>query len=320
MVILNKKQINKMVSMNKAIEAMKTAFVQLSNGESTIPKRLSTDVPKNNATSLVMPAYLLESPYYTVKIVSVNYSNPQKGLPLLHSSVQVFDASKGNMVATLDGESVTAIRTGAVTGLATGMLAKKDAKVGAVFGTGVQAKSQVEAILAARNLEKILVFSRTKKSAELFCNVIYDTFSIKASIGNKDLLKEADVICTATPSKKSLFDHEDLSPGVHINAIGSFKPYMQEIPVETVINSKVIVDRIESCRVEAGDLIIPVEQGKWAFDMVHGELGQLISGEVSGKDPDGEITLFKSVGNAIQDLALANIIMKKINNDRSKKT
>ena len=306
-----------MVAMNEAIEAMKTAFVQLNNGEAIIPTRLSTDVPKKNATSLVMPAYSLKSPYYTVKIVSVNYSNPQKGLPLLHSSVQVFDASKGNMVATLDGESVTAIRTGAVSGLATGMLAKKDAKVGAVFGTGVQAKSQVEAILAARNLEKILVFSRTKKSAELFCNVIYDTFSIKASIGDKDSLKEADVICTATPSKKPLFDHGDLSMGVHINAIGSFKPYMQEIPVETIINSKVIVDKIESCKVEAGDLIIPLEEGKWSFDMVHGELGQVISGEVSGRDLDGEITLFKSVGNAIQDLALANIIMKKMNNDRS---
>ena len=272
MIILNKKQIYKMVAMNEAIEAMKTAFVQLINGEAIIPIRLSTDVPKKNATSLVMPAYSLKSPYYTVKIVSVNYSNPQKGLPLLHSSVQVFDASKGNMVATLDGESVTAIRTGAVSGLATGMLAKKDAKVGAVFGTGVQAKSQVEAILAARNLEKILVFSRTKKSAELFCNVIYDTFSIKASIGDKDSLKEADVICTATPSKKPLFDHGDLSMGVHINAIGSFKPYMQEIPVETIINSKVIVDKIESCKVEAGDLIIPLEEGKWSFDMVHGEL------------------------------------------------
>ena len=317
MIILNKKQIYKMVAMNEAIEAMKTAFVQLINGEAIIPIRLSTDVPKKNATSLVMPAYSLKSPYYTVKIVSVNYSNPQKGLPLLHSSVQVFDASKGNMVATLDGESVTAIRTGAVSGLATGMLAKKDAKVGAVFGTGVQAKSQVEAILAARNLEKILVFSRTKKSAELFCNVIYDTFSIKASIGDKDSLKEADVICTATPSKKPLFDHGDLSMGVHINAIGSFKPYMQEIPVETIINSKVIVDKIESCKVEAGDLIIPLEEGKWSFDMVHGELGQVISGEVCGRDLDGEITLFKSVGNAIQDLALANIIMKKINNDRS---
>ena len=304
MVILNKKQINKIVAMNEAIEAMKTAFVQLSNGEAIIPTRLSTDVPDKNATSLVMPAYSLDSPYYTVKVVSVNYSNPQKGLPLLHSSVQVFDASKGNMVATLDGESVTAIRTGAVSGLATGMLAKKDAKVGAVFGTGVQAKSQVEAILVARNLEKILVF-------------IYDAFGIKASTGNKDSLKEADVICTAIPSKKPLFDHGDLNLGVHINAIGSFKPHMQEIPVETVINSKVIVDKIESCTVEAGDLIIPIEEGKWSFDLVHGELGQVILGEVSGRDSDNEITLFKSVGNAIQDLALANIIMKKINNDRS---
>ena len=317
MVILNKKQINKIVAMNEAIEAMKTAFVQLSNGEAIIPTRLSTDVPDKNATSLVMPAYSLDSPYYTVKVVSVNYSNPQKGLPLLHSSVQVFDASKGNMVATLDGESVTAIRTGAASGLATGMLAKKDAKVGAVFGTGVQAKSQVEAILAVKNLEKILVFSRNKESAELFCNLINDTFGIKASTGNKDSLKEADVICTATPSKKPLFDHGDLSLGVHINAIGSFKPHMQEIPVETVINSKVIVDKRETCTVEAGDLIIPVEEGIWSFDLVHGELGQVISGEVSGRDSEDEITLFKSVGNAIQDLALANMIMKKINHDRS---
>ena len=317
MVILNKKQINKIVAMNEAIEAMKTAFVQLSNGEAIIPTRLSTDVPDKNATSLVMPAYSLDSPYYTVKVVSVNYSNPQKGLPLLHSSVQVFDASKGNIVATLDGESVTAIRTGAVSGLATGMLAKKDAKVGAVFGTGVQAKSQVEAILAVKNLEKILVFSRTKESAKLFCNLIYDTFGIKASTGNTDSLKEADVICTATPSKKPLFDHGDLNPGVHINAIGSFKPHMQEIPVETVINSKVIVDKRETCTVEAGDLIIPVEEGVWSFDLVHGELGQVISGEVSGRDSEDEITLFKSVGNAIQDLALANMIMKKINHDRS---
>ena len=266
----------------------------------------------------MMPAYLLDSPYYTVKVVSVNYSNPQEGLPLLHSSVQVFDASKGNIVATLDGESITAIRTGAVSGLATGILAKKDAKVGAIFGTGVQAKSQVEAILFVKNLEKILVFSRTKESAELFCNLIYDTFGIKASTGNKDSLKEADVICTATPSKKPLFDHSDLNLGVHINAIGSFKPHMQEIGIETVINSKVIVDNREACEVEAGDLIIPVEEKKWSFNLVHGELGQVILGEVSGRDSDDEITLFKSVGNAIQDLALANLIMKKINHDTSK--
>ena len=119
------------------------------------------------------------------------------------------------------------------------------------------------------------------------------------------------MICTATPSKKPLFDHSDLNLGVHINAIGSFKPHMQEIGIETVINSKVIVDNREACEVEAGDLIIPVEEKKWSFNLVHGELGQVILGEVSGRDSDDEITLFKSVGNAIQDLALANLIMKK---------
>ena len=294
MVILNKEQINKLVTMNEAIVAMKNAFVQLSNKEAIIPERLSTDIPGNNATSLVMPAYSLDSPYYVVKIVSVNYSNPQKGLPLIHSSVQVFDASKGNMVATLDGESITAIRTGAASGLATDILAKKDAKVGAIFGTGVQAKSQVEALSVVKNLEKILVFSRTKE---------------------KDLLKEADVICTATPSEKPLFNHQDLNPGAHINAIGSFKPHMQEIGIETVINSKVIVDNRETCKIEAGDLIIPAEEGQWSFNLVHGELGQVVLGEIPGRETDDEITLFKSVGNAIQDLALANLIMEKINHD-----
>ena len=315
MVILNKEQINKLVTMNEAIVAMKNAFVQLSNKEAIIPERLSTDIPGNNATLLVMPAYSLDNPYYIVKVVSVNYSNPQKGLPLIHSSVQVFDASKGNMVATLDGESITAIRTGAASGLATDILAKKDAKVGAIFGTGIQAKSQVEALSVVKNLEKILVFSRTKESAESFCNFIYDKFGIKANIGEKALLKEADVICTATPSEKPLFNHQDLNPGAHINAIGSFKPHMQEIGIETVINSKVIVDNRETCKIEAGDLIIPAEEGKWSFNLIHGELGQVVLGEIPGRDTDDEITLFKSVGNAIQDLALANLIMEKINHD-----
>ena len=317
MVILNKEQINELVNMNEDIVAMKTAFIQLINKEAIIPERLNTDIPGNNVTSLVMPAYSLNNPYYIVKVVSVNYSNPQKGLPLIHSSVQVFDAFKGNMVATLDGESITAIRTGAASGLATDILAKKDAKVGAIFGTGIQAKSQVEALSVVKNLEKILVFSRTKESAELFCNFIYDKFGIKANIGEKDLLKEADIICTATPSEKPLFNHQDLNPGVHINAIGSFKPHMQEVGIETVINSKVIVDNRETCKIEAGYLIILTEQRKWSFDLIHGELGQVVLGEIPGRDTDDEITLFKSVGNAIQDLALANIIMKKINNDRN---
>ncbi len=315
MVTLDKNQIKSLITMSEAIVEMKTAFAQLSNNEAIVPERLSTDVPGKNATSLVMSAYSMNNPYYIVKVVSVNFSNPPKGLPLIHSSVQVFDASNGRAVANLDGESVTAIRTGAASGLATDMLAKEDAKVGAVFGTGVQARSQVEAITTVKNLERIFVFSSARESAELFCNFISENYDIEANVGENDQLKKADVICTATPSEKPLFDHRDLGQGVHINAVGSFKPHMREIDTTTVINSKVIVDKRESCKREAGDLIIPAEGGEWSFNMVYGELGEIVLGELPGRDTNDEITLFKSVGNAIQDLALANLIMEKINND-----
>jgi ornithine cyclodeaminase/alanine dehydrogenase-like protein (mu-crystallin family) len=314
-VTLDKNQIKSLITMSEAIVEMKTAFAQLSNNEAIVPERLSTDVPGKNATSLVMSAYSMNNPYYIVKVVSVNFSNPPKGLPLIHSSVQVFDASNGRAVANLDGESVTAIRTGAASGLATDMLAKEDAKVGAVFGTGVQARSQVEAITTVKNLERIFVFSRARESAELFCNFISENYDIEANVGENDQLKKADVICTATPSEKPLFDHRDLGQGVHINAVGSFKPHMREIDTTTVINSKVIVDKRESCKREAGDLIIPAEGGEWSFNMVYGELGEIVLGELPGRDTNDEITLLKSVGNAIQDLALANLIMEKINND-----
>ena len=159
MIFLNRDQINDLISMKEAIGAMKTAFSQLSSGEAVVPPRLSLNIPDKNATSVVMPAYAIGSPYYTVKILSVNYSNPDKGLPLIHGVGQVFDAENGEHVANLDGASVTEIRTGAASGLATDLLAQESAKVCAVFGTGVQASSHIEAVLEVRPIEKIIVFS-----------------------------------------------------------------------------------------------------------------------------------------------------------------
>jgi ornithine cyclodeaminase/alanine dehydrogenase-like protein (mu-crystallin family) len=313
MVILNKKQINKMVAMNEAIEAMKTAFVQLSNGEAIIPARLATDIPGKNATSLVMPAYLSESPYYTVKIVSVNYSNPQKGLPLLHSSVQVFDASKGNHVATLDGESITAIRTAASSGLATDLMAKKDATICAIFGTGIQAASHIKAIMEVREIKKFIVFSRNDETAANFCNS--HSKKVNCEIGSQQTLKEAEIICTTTPSQFPLIEFENIKSGSHLNVIGSHQPTMREVSSDIVIKSKIIVDQMKACKKEAGDLIIPMEEGQWSFEQVHGELGQVVAGEIPARESENEITLFKSVGNAIQDLAMVNLILKKLNYD-----
>jgi ornithine cyclodeaminase/alanine dehydrogenase-like protein (mu-crystallin family) len=311
MIFLNRDQINDLISMKEAIRAMKTAFAQLSSGEAVVPPRLSLDIPDKNATSVVMPAYATGSPYYTVKIVSVNYSNPVKGLPLIHGVVQVFDAENGKHIANLDGASITAIRTGAASGLATDLLAKENANVCAVFGTGVQAASHIEAVLAVRPIEKIIVFSRSKPSAEKFCSTLAN--QVQCEIGKKESLLEADIVCTTTPASSPLFETDKIKPGCHLNVVGSHQPSFREVPTALVARSKIIVDKREACEQEAGDLIIPVQEGSWSFEQVHGELGQVVSGDIIARESENEITLFKSVGNAIQDHAMAHLIMEKLN-------
>jgi ornithine cyclodeaminase/alanine dehydrogenase-like protein (mu-crystallin family) len=310
MIFLNRDQINDLISMKEAIRAMKTAFAQLSSGEAVVPPRLSLDIPDKNATSIVMPAYATGSPYYTVKIVSVNYSNPDKGLPLIHGVVQVFDAENGKHIANLDGASITAIRTGAASGLATDLLAKENANVCAVFGTGVQAASHIEAVLAVRPIEKIIVFSRSKPSAEKFCSTLAN--QVQCEIGKKESLLEADIVCTTTPASSPLFETDKIKPGCHLNVVGSAQPSFREVPTALVARSKIIVDKREACEQEAGDLIIPVQEGSWSFEQVHGELGQVVSGDIIARESENEITLFKSVGNAIQDHAMAHLIMEKV--------
>ena len=311
MIFLNRDQINDLISMEEAIRAMGTAFAQLSNGEAVVPPRLSLDIPDKNATSLVMPAYATGSPYYTVKIVSVNYSNPDKGLPLIHGVVQVFDAENGKHIANLDGASITAIRTGAASGLATDLLAKENANVCAVFGTGVQAASHIEAVLEVRPIEKIIVFSRSKPSAEKFCSTLAN--QVQCEIGEKESLLEADIVCTTTPAQSPLFETDEIKPGCHLNVVGSHQPSFREVPTGLVARSKIIVDNREACEQEAGDLIIPVQEGSWSFEHLHGELGQVVSGDIIARESENEITLFKSVGNAIQDHAMAHLIMEKLN-------
>tara|TARA_B100000809_G_scaffold258929_1_gene302956 strand:+ start:799 stop:1731 length:933 start_codon:yes stop_codon:yes gene_type:complete len=310
MIFLNRDQINDLISMEEAIRAMKTAFAQLSSGEAVVPPRLSLDIPDKNATSLVMPAYATGSPYYTVKIVSVNYSNPDKGLPLIHGIVQVFDAENGKHIANLDGASITAIRTGAASGLATDLLAKENANVCAVFGTGVQAAAHIEAVLEVRPIEKIIVFSRSKLSAEKFCSTLAN--QVQCEIGEKESLLEADIVCTTTPASSPLFEADKIKPGCHLNVVGSHQPSFREVPTGLVVRSKIIVDKREACEQEAGDLIIPVQEGSWSFEQVHGELGQVVSRDIIARESEKEITLFKSVGNAIQDHAMAHLIMEKI--------
>ena len=219
----------------------------------------------------------------------------------------MMDAEKGTPLALIDGKSVTALRTGASSGLATELLSKNDSNLAVVFGTGVQAYTQIEAIRSVRDLEKVKVIGRDIYKAKNFCN----QFDSSVEVGTDDCLIDADIICTATTSKIPLFEFRDLKPGVHINAVGAHQSKSRELPSKLIQNGKVFIDQLSPSKHEAGDILIPIKEGIYSWDKIEGELGELVDCKIEGRKNDSEITIFNSIGNAIQDLAIGSIIIEK---------
>ena len=313
MLSISKSEIIEMVPMSDAIVAMGQAFSDFSNGKFIVPDRISMEIDNKNATVLIMPAYRTKGKYFTTKVVTVFQNTIADRSSILSSSVSVFDSSNGDMVATMDGESITSLRTGAASGLATKLLAKKNAKVAAIFGTGAQAHTQLEAIISSRPINKIFVFGRNLNSIEKFSSHISEIYSLSIVPGTLNDLNSVDIICTATPSTEFLFEHKHLKPGVHINAIGSFKPFMREIPNGTIAEAKVVVDSLTACKKEAGDLILASKETSWSFDDITSEIGQIANGDTSGRANDNDITIFKSVGLGFQDLVIAELVLDRLN-------
>ena len=276
-------------------------------GQLSFPNRINLPMEDQNALHLSMPAYINGGEYNTIKLVNVHFDNPQKGLPLINGVILVMNAKKGNPLALVEGKSVTALRTGAGTGLATDLLARRNSKCAIIFGTGVQAKTQIEAIRCVRNLTSIIVIGRSEEKAIKFCNL----FDSLVQPGEMSDLKNADIICTATTSKTPLFNFEDIKAGVHINAIGAHQANTRELGTSLIQKAKVYIDQLSSSQIEAGDLIIPINEGKYNWNNVEGELGELIDEKIAGRTLEDEITIFNSIGNAVQDLVIASMVFEK---------
>jgi len=303
--------IRKSLPMGRAIEAVRHAFVQLSSGEAIVPPRMHMDIATENATELFMPVYLPSTEKIGLKIVSVFRDNPAKGLPLIHALVAVFDAKNGRPLAVMDGEYLTALRTGAASGLATDLLARKDAKTAAIFGAGRQGRTQLEAVAAVREISKAYIIDTHLRQAEAFAKEMTELAGFEVVVAESDdVLNETDIICTATTSDSPVFADNKLKAGVHINGIGSYKPDTSEIPPETIARSKLVVDSLESCLAEAGDVIQPMMQGLIGRDRIYAEIGEIAAGRKAGRTSDEEITVFKTVGNAVQDLAAAACVLE----------
>ena len=308
---ISDEQVKKLLPMNEAIKLMKNAFIQITNKTVTIPQRLNLDMPEVNADSLIMPVYSSDEKKYGVKIVSLNRDNPSKNLPFIHAIMILLDAENGKPLALLDAEILTAIRTGAASGLATKLLSNPDASVAAIFGAGIQARYQLRAICKVRNIKKVLLFDNDQSKAEIFKNEMKDELGLIIEIfTDQDKLKDTHIICTATTSPLPVFDDKFISDGTHINAIGSYQPDNREIPSATIARSNIFVDSREVCLKEAGDLIIPKNEG---IELEVTEMGEVLQNKKSGRSSEKEITFFKSVGNAAQDLICAIHIFEKTN-------
>ena len=315
MLILNANEIRQALPMAAAIAAMREAFAALTQGTAQAPPRIALD-PPGGGTTLVMPALLDtgDARALSVKAVSVFPGNRAKNLPLIHAAVLLIDAETGKVDALLEGSSLTAIRTGAASGLATELLAKPGSRVAAIFGSGNQARTQLEAVCTVRPIKKVWICSPTPGNAETFAEQVagrgWAPPEVSCTRDPREAVADADVICTATTSPAPVFDDRDLKPGVHINAVGSFQPHIREVPGETVARSRIFVDSREAALEEAGDILQPIDAGLIQADDILAEIGELVLEQAAGRTSDDQITFFKSVGVAVQDAAAARVVLE----------
>lgn len=303
-------RIPELLPMRDAAEAMKGAFAALSAGEVVAPHRMHLPASGSEDCALLMGA-LVPGGAFATKIVSIFHSNAGRGLPVVSGLVTILDPVTGAPAGLSDGGPLTAWRTGAASGAATDLLALPDARIGAVFGSGVQARTQVLAIDAVRELERIRVFGpETESVAAMIEELAGRTRAELTSAGDPTAaVEDADVICTATSSSVPVFDGALLKPGAHVNAIGTYTLDRRELDVATIRRARVFVDLVESALEEAGELVHAVAEGVTdASDWT--EIGDVAAGRVAGRRDPTEITVFKTVGHAVQDAVTASLLLE----------
>ncbi len=309
--------------MEDAIEAVKEAFIVHSEGSVKVPLRINIRSDKYNGNMLFMPAYCEKKDAASLKIVSVYPDNKEKNLPSTPAQVLLIDPTTGIVLSIMDGTYITALRTGAASGVAFSVLAKPECKTGALIGTGTQAAMQLEAMIVSKNPKLVKVYSRNKDRLNNFVKNMSTKFKSKAvelvACESADAaVKDADILITATNSDRPLFSVESCKPGLTISAVGSFTRQMQELDT-TVLKkaSKIYYDDKEAMLEEAGEIIKALENRDIDEKKFSGSLGEALAGKIKLRENDEEIIVFKSVGLGTQDLVTAkqvydNAISKNI--------
>ncbi|HYU31863.1 MAG TPA: ornithine cyclodeaminase family protein [Thermoanaerobaculia bacterium] len=316
MLTLNREEVERLLPMGECIEVMAEALSALARGEALQPLRQAHWLPDRHGLLGVMPGALWDGDGGTVlgiKVITVFPGNHERGEESHLGSVLLFEGEMGKPLASLDAAAVTEIRTAAASGLATRLLAREDAGDLALLGSGVQARSHLAAMKEVRPLRRVRVWSRHPENARRFAAEESERhgLSIETAATAREAVEGADLVCTVTSAREPVVEGAWLAPGTHVNAAGACTPATRELDTEAVRRARVFVDRRESALAEAGDLLIPIREGALAEDHIAGELGDLLLGRLPGRQSPDEITLFESLGIAIEDVAAARHVWRK---------
>ena len=310
--ILSGAEVERLLGMDACIDAMGEVLSSLARGEAMQPLRTMLRLPGDRGVFGVMPAQVDQPDAFGLKVITVFPSNEGTRYDSHQGAVLLFEPEHGTLAAIMDATAITAIRTAAVSGLATRWLAREDAGDLAILGTGVQARTHLEAMLCVRPVRRVRVWSRHEAHRASFRTWASDRFGlvVETPASVPETVANADLICTVTSSRTPVLEGTWVAPGSHINAVGASLPEARELDTEAVVRSRLYVDRIESARNEAGDYLIPLTEGRITESHVVGELGDLVLGRIPGRGAAEDVTLFKSLGLAVEDIAAAHLVLR----------
>jgi ornithine cyclodeaminase len=312
-VIISGAEVRALLPMAACMDAMTDVLRTLSAGNAVVPLRTVLPIPGSSGLLVTMPAYTGAPRAFGVKVISVFLGNHGTPYDSHQGSVLLFEAEHGSLLAIIDATEVTAIRTAAVSGVATRLLARSDASHLAILGAGTQARTHLDAMRLVRSLRTVRVWSRRLETARRFaeCESERHEIEIRAVESARSAVEGADIICTVTSSPTPVLEGAWIAPGTHINAAGASTAATRELDTAAVVRSRLFVDRRESTLAESGDFLIPRAEGALSDDHIRGELGELLLGAVSGRTSGEEVTVFKSLGLAVEDVAAAQRIYEE---------
>jgi ornithine cyclodeaminase len=311
--VISQGDVERLLPMSECIDLMAEALATLARGDAALPLRSMVWLPDRSGLLGLMPGYLGSPGRFGLKVVSIFPGNAGSGFDSHQGAVLLFDPRVGSPRAVIDASSITAIRTAAVSGVATRVLARPDAGDLAILGSGVQASSHLEAMKVVRGLRRVRAWSRDATRLRAFARRESERHGLEVEVAPsaREAVEGADLVCTTTAAREPVVEGAWLAPGAHVNAVGACFATARELDTTAVVRSRLYVDRRESALAESGDILIPIDEGAIGEDHIVAELGDVLIRKAPGRETAREVTLFKSLGIAIEDLASAQHVLDR---------